>query len=231
MNPDTEHNHVAGFRHQILESIGEGVVGLDKAGHFTFLNAAACRLLGLATEDEALGRDACTLVHLCHPDGTPIPLSECPSREVLSTGRPIRGWETCVRHKDGTIFPIEVSASPLSPINGLPEGIVITFSDISERKALEAEVARETAFSQAVIRNLPGVFYMIDQTGRFLRWNRKLEEVTGHEGHDMREIPPTDLFPAEEQALIQAKIMQVFREGDTTVEANLLRPSGGTTPY
>ncbi|MFP4639815.1 MAG: diguanylate cyclase [Guyparkeria sp.] len=231
MKRDARDNKISKFRHQILESIAEGVVGVDTNGRFTLLNPAACRLLGFAEEEEALGRNAPDLVHFCKPDGTRLAHSDYPYRQVLRTGLPLKGWEGLICHKDGTNVAVEVAASPLSQINGLPEGVVITLSDIGERKALEAEVARETAFSQAVIRNLPGIFYMIDGRGRFLRWNRKLEEVTGHEGHDMRNIPPTNLFPSEEQPLIQHKIEQVFHEGDTTVEANLLGPSGETTPY
>ncbi len=231
MKDDTQHNYIEAFRHQILESLSEGVVGIDSDGRFTFLNPAACRMLGFADEEEALGRDAHTLVHLSQTDGVPLPRSEHPFCKVLRTGSSLDGWEGWFYHQDGTRFPVQVFASPLARINDLPEGVVVSFSDMSERKALEAEVARETAFSQAVIRNLPGVFYMIDQAGQFVRWNRHLEEVTGHEGDDMPSIPPSDLFPFEEQALIQRKIEQVFHEGDTTVEAHLLGPSGEAHPY
>ncbi|MBN2700697.1 MAG: PAS domain-containing protein, partial [Methylothermaceae bacterium] len=83
MEKETQQHSIEAFRHQILESIGEGVVGIDSDGRFTFLNPSACRLLGFAHEEEALGRDAHTVVYLAQSDGTPLPESEYPFWKVM----------------------------------------------------------------------------------------------------------------------------------------------------
>ncbi|MEJ7638469.1 MAG: PAS domain S-box protein, partial [Singulisphaera sp.] len=56
----------------LLESSGEGIYGIDMQGLCTFINRAAAEMLGDRAED-VLGRNAHTLFHHSHPDGSPYP--------------------------------------------------------------------------------------------------------------------------------------------------------------
>ncbi len=38
----------------------------------------------------------------------------------------------------------------------------------------------EQTFSTAMIETIPGILYLYDDRLRFLRWNRRLEEVSGY---------------------------------------------------
>ena len=41
------------------------------------------------------------------------------------------------------------------------------------------ERIKEKNLSDALINSLPGIFYVFDETGRFLRWNDNFVQVTG----------------------------------------------------
>jgi PAS domain S-box-containing protein len=49
--------------------------------------------------------------------------------------------------------------------------------DITARREADERVLREKRFSDAIIDTLPGIFYLFDEQGRFLRWNDNLEGI------------------------------------------------------
>ncbi|ABM61155.1 PAS domain S-box protein [Halorhodospira halophila] len=133
------HVRLQGERDRLLEAINEGVCGLDDAGRFTFLNPAARQLLGFASEEAALGREAHALTHHSRPDGTPYPLEECPIFRVLRSGEPLEAWQDYFWRTDGRGFDVLVYAAPLRDVEGGITGIVLSFQDISRRRRIERE--------------------------------------------------------------------------------------------
>ncbi|KAB2919182.1 MAG: PhnD/SsuA/transferrin family substrate-binding protein [Dechloromonas sp.] len=73
-------------RASLLDSLGEGVYGLDSAGSCTFINPKALELLGW-THEEVIGRNPHALFHHHHPDGKHYPSSECPVHRTLIDGQ------------------------------------------------------------------------------------------------------------------------------------------------
>lgn len=82
-----------------------------------------------------------------------------------------------------------------------------------------------------IINGLPGIFYLIDEQGRFRRWNKNFETVTEFSPDEIQQISPLDLFDDSEKSLIQERIEKVFREGTADVEADLRTKSGKKIPY
>ncbi len=115
-----------------LDSISDALVVCDPAGTITAFNPAATELTGWSRE-EALGRGLEEIVKLVEPSrGVP---QQSVLREVLRTGRAARleGERELVR-RDGTLRPIEESASPLQDRHGRPVGGVLMFHDISHAR-------------------------------------------------------------------------------------------------
>ncbi|MGA7974521.1 MAG: EAL domain-containing protein, partial [Pseudolabrys sp.] len=54
-----------------------------------------------------------------------------------------------------------------------------TVQDITERKATENAIIQERDFSHAMIGSLPGLFVLIDEHGRLMRWNGNVPTLTG----------------------------------------------------
>ncbi len=136
----------------VLESIGDGIYGVDLEGRVTVVNPAAAQMLGYRPE-ELLGRDMHALVHHSFADGTPYPESRCPIRGSVQNGNAIRVTNEVFWRKDGTSFPVEYVARPqIEAVRETPGvtshglsaaeseravGVVVAFTDISQRNALD----------------------------------------------------------------------------------------------
>jgi|AntRauTorckE6833_2_1112554.scaffolds.fasta_scaffold03414_4 diguanylate cyclase (GGDEF)-like protein/PAS domain S-box-containing protein len=129
------------FSRTLLNSIGEGIFGIDAEGRFTFINPAGLALLGYQNEDELLGKNSHELTHHSYPDKTFYPEQECPIYQAINAGKSVKNWdEDWFWRKDGSGFPVEIYATPLWQELGQVFGGVVTFRDISQRKRLEHEL-------------------------------------------------------------------------------------------
>jgi PAS domain S-box-containing protein len=123
------------WQHQLgllLESTGEGIFGVDLAGHCTFINRAGARMLGFEPA-EVLGHNMHELTHHSHADGRPYPDTECPIFNAFRRGLPCRIDTEVFWRRDRTAFHVEYSSHPIVDGSAV-RGAVITFVDITERK-------------------------------------------------------------------------------------------------
>jgi diguanylate cyclase (GGDEF)-like protein/PAS domain S-box-containing protein len=117
----------------ILESVGEGVYGVDNDGRITFVNPATLKVLGVDNGQSLLGAYAQQSFH--HHDEE-ASTEEDQLFHAYGSGEELRGWETSFRHQSGKDIPVECTLYPLV-MNGSKEGSVIAFRDISNQKMLE----------------------------------------------------------------------------------------------
>jgi PAS domain S-box-containing protein len=103
--------------------------------------------------------------------------------------------------------------------------------DISKRYEAEMALRREKAFSDAVIDSLPGNFYLLNEQGRAVRWNRRHEESTGYSPEEIACMDTSNYFPAEETNLVTGALERVFSIGEVEFEAHLVHKNGSKTPY
>ena len=131
--------------HLLLESIGEGIYGLDAEGKTTFVNPAMCEMLGY-TQDELIGCDMHTLMHHSYPDGSSYPREDCYIYAAFTTGAMHEINDEVFWRKDGSGFPVEYVSAPVLK-EGEVIGVVVTFRDITERKKAERAlvIARDEA--------------------------------------------------------------------------------------
>ncbi|WP_374265999.1 PAS domain S-box protein [Zoogloea sp.] len=125
----------------ILESTADGVYGVDTHGRVTFINPAACRMLGLDAES-VIGQHIHALVHHRHADGRPYPVADCPTNLTLRRGETVTITDEVYWHRDGHAVPVIYSTHPMIR-DGHIVGAVVSFMDVTERRALEE--AREQA--------------------------------------------------------------------------------------
>lgn len=124
---------------RIIETMAEGVVILDREGRFVELNAAAERILRLSRA-ELQGNPGASQWRWLTLDGAPLPLDLSAFQIVRRTGRPVHELEFMIEHDDGMRVIVAVNAAPLADADGAFAGAVATFTDITERKLLEAQL-------------------------------------------------------------------------------------------
>ena len=123
----------------ILDSVGDGILSTDLQGIAAVCNPAAAQMLGYRTEEIAtaiLGRNIHTLAHHTRANGEPLPIEESPILLSVRDLKAVRVSTDVFWRKDGTSFPVEYVASPILK-EGKPDGIVVAFTDTTERNALD----------------------------------------------------------------------------------------------
>lgn len=185
---------------------------------FVAANPAACQALGY-THDELVQLEVTEVI-------APEDLRQQPLRfDYLRTGKLLHGERTFMR-KDGSTFAAEVIVTMMDDGKFLG-----TFNDISERKLLENRLLEEKNFADSLIKSLPGVFYLFDDTGKFLRWNENMELVTGYSASEIAQLSPLDLIPMKDKEYVAQQIGEVFLSGSAVADSALLTKRGEEIPY
>ncbi|MEO8736044.1 MAG: PAS domain S-box protein [Edaphobacter sp.] len=126
----------------ILESVGDGIYGIDLEGKVTIVNSAAAQMLGYR-QSELLGRKMHDLIHHTRANGTPYPSGESPIRKSLTHLDTVRVSDEIFWRKDGTTFPGDYVARTQIDSTGNDNGtvktvgVVVAFTDTTERRALD----------------------------------------------------------------------------------------------
>jgi len=123
----------------ILDAAGEGIYGIDRNGQLTFGNAASTEILGWNTE-QIMGEPAHDVHHHSHEDGSHYPHQQCPIYAAVKDGEVHRVDDEVFWHIDGRSIPVEYTSTPIMR-DGVPDGAVVVFRDISERRLAECEKA------------------------------------------------------------------------------------------
>jgi len=103
--------------------------------------------------------------------------------------------------------------------------------DLQATTVSRDELRKERDFTDSVINSLPGVFYLFDEQGNFLRWNKNLERVSGYADQELSRMNPLDLFSGRDRKLIAQRFAEVFAKGEQTAEAELVSRDGRRIPY
>lgn len=128
----------------IVSSVGEGVVALDQGGRVLFVNPAAARMLG-RTEDELVGRG---VEEMIEPVDSATHRGTIDLREIPRlSGASMWGEDAFFLRVDGTRLPVARTETPLLK-GGERVGSVISFRDISRRKALEEQLIHRAFHDQ-----------------------------------------------------------------------------------
>jgi diguanylate cyclase (GGDEF)-like protein/PAS domain S-box-containing protein len=149
----------------ILESTAEAIYGIDLEGRCTFCNPACLRLLGYKHSDELLGKNMHDLIHHSRSNERKLPEEECRIFRAFKTGQEIHVDDEVLWKADGTSFPAEYWSYPQRKGEDIVEAVV-TFIDITERKAAEEQI-RSLAYYDT-LTGLPNRILLQDRLAQAL---------------------------------------------------------------
>jgi PAS domain S-box-containing protein len=117
----------------IVESSADAMIGKTLDGVITSWNAGAARMYGYAPE-EVVGRNISVII----PSDRPAELHAMLQR--IASGEQVDHYETERIHKNGAVFEVSVSISPIRDREGTIIGASTVARDITDRKRAEAEL-------------------------------------------------------------------------------------------
>jgi PAS domain S-box-containing protein len=136
----------------ILNAAAEGVFGVNLDGVATFVNPAAARMIGHSAGD-VIGQQIHPLLHPSFPGLATCAVERCLLNAALHGDRVRDEIADTFFHDDGTSFPVEFCASPMHDEDGHTVGSVITFRDVSEKRAAALAAENERRYREAEAQN------------------------------------------------------------------------------
>ena len=178
-----------------LMSIGDAVIATDSSGCVLRMNGVAQKMTGWRS-DEAHGRPIDEVFRIIH-EQTRLPVT-IPVAAALATGEVQNlSNHTLLIARDGSELPISDSAAPIMDGNGVMQGVVLVFRDVTRERGAEnairgqnelleqrvTERTRMLAESARDFRDLsesmPQIVWICDPDGKNVYFNRQWVEYTG----------------------------------------------------
>jgi len=162
----------------ILESVGEGIYGVDLEGNVTFFNPSAENITGYNAE-EVIGKYQHTILHHTKKDGSPYPAEECPVYTTLVDGISRHITDEIFWRKDGTSFPVEYTSAPIKD-RGNIIGVVVIFHDVTERKKAEKDIKDSETKYKSIFENTGTATVIVEEDTTISLVNTEFEKLSGY---------------------------------------------------
>lgn len=166
----------------VVPAVSEGVIYVMHDGTIGYANPAALRLLGYA-DAELVGKPEHELLHRTRADGSPFPVDRCPIHGTLRDRAVHHSYGETFWRKDGSSFPVEYTATPMTDPSGNPT-VVVVFTDNSER-ARSAEIERKAQeHVQRIYESIPEAYVEFDSEWRIVYANPVAARLPKPEGNE-----------------------------------------------
>ncbi len=192
---------------QLVHSLPAAVYTTDAQGRVSLFNEAAAVLWGRRPK---IGSEFwCGSHKIFRPDGSALPLDDCPMAVTLKTGRPVRGVELVIERPDGTRRNVLPYPDPIHDASGKVIGAVNMLLDVTEIRRAE-EASRRLA---AIVESSEDAIISKDLNGIITSWNRGAERLFGYQAHEIIGRSVTVLMPPE-RSNEEPDILKRIRRGE-----------------
>ena len=100
-----------------------------------------------------------------------------------------------------------------------------------ENLVLQRRLGEEKTIVNTLFDGMPGLLYMLDAKGRLIRWNRKLEEISGFSGKELAKKDCLDFFGSDDREKIRHANATALHIGHAEVETEVCMRDGGHPIY
>jgi two-component system, cell cycle sensor histidine kinase and response regulator CckA len=100
--------------------------------------------------------------------------------------------------------------------------------NVRRRRRAEKGLLREKTLADAVIESLPGVFFLQNEAGKNVRWNKNAEMMARYALEDVSNLGN---IAEQHKEAAQRTREEIFKHGAGHLEAEVLVQGGGTVPF
>jgi PAS domain S-box-containing protein len=183
----------------VLNSAGEGIMGIDLERRITFVNPAASQMAGVGA-DALLGRSVDR--YLMSAEGAALPISPPRSRASSRVGA-----EGMLRRETGSAIPVEWLTSPIFR-SGAPVGHVLTLRDITDRQKAQRQIQETVSLLGATLEATADGILVVDKEGHISSYNRNFLRMWGI---------PDDIVAARDDKQAIAFVLRQLKDPDAFV--------------
>jgi PAS domain S-box-containing protein len=230
---------------QVLDTMNDALLVLDADGIIRLMNHGAANLFGSA-EQGLLGKHISTLID------DPLYVTNIAGSAGTA---PILRQEFVLRPRNAPERVLDLSLSAMKEEGDRSVAHVLIARDITHIKQAEAalrsardelearveersselrrtneQLAQEKYFSESIIDNLPGIFYICDEQGRLIRWNSNEKELTGYTRQELARMDVFQLFATDRERLAR-NLREAMETGQTALEASLVSKTGALVQF
>jgi PAS domain S-box-containing protein len=180
----------------LIEQVHIGVVTVGPRTEIQFANQAALDMFGM-TKAQVLGKTSEELgLITIREDGSDYPFAMRPGPRAIESGQPIRNEVIGFRHRDTdkTVW-IYGAAVPQFTKEGSFKHLIVTFTDITDRKNAEAALHRASELNRQILVSAQEGIIVYDRQLLYALWNPFMERYTGMKEKEVLGKHPLDLFP------------------------------------
>ncbi len=210
-----------------FRSIAENAVDCifikDKTRRYTFVNKAMKDLLGVPgsdilgkTPEEVFGQEQGRIIKEVD-DRTFSGESVNETRNVVIGGRS---------------FFFNTIQTQLVTTHDEVISIMGIVRDVTECKRSEEQILTEKKFTDTALDAQMDTFFLFEQsTGKALRWNRIFREISGYTDEEIISMPAlASYYSQEDTKRVETFIQNLLKEGDGTIELELICKDGRKIP-
>jgi PAS domain S-box-containing protein len=206
------------WMHTLLAAMHDLMIIVDENGRFLEIFPTTPESLYIPRE-EALGKK---ITDIFPPTEATFFTEQL--QLTLTTQSPVEIQYTLPMHGHETWFKARLSPLP-------DKTVLFIISNITATKQTEADIQHEKTLSDSLINSLPGVFYLFNEQGQFLRWNENFEKISGYTTAEFGQLHPLDFFDGPDKELIHVRIGDVFQIGVSDAVADLITKDGRRLPH
>lgn len=197
----------------IVESSQDAIYSLNTAGMITSWNNGAERIYGYAASEMVDQSFSILLPLESRQDafsGLAILLKE--------TGDTPR--ESLRMKKEGLVFPVSLSISPILDVDGILIGHSLIERDISEQKRIGEALRTSESRHQAIWENSPTAKFVKDLDGKYQLINKRLETIfqlpraaiLGKTDYELMNLADARRLRVNDQEILESRTPQEFEE-------------------
>jgi diguanylate cyclase (GGDEF)-like protein/PAS domain S-box-containing protein len=213
----------------LLEATPDLVTITDTRGNCLYCNDGAWNMFNREQKDKH-----CEQNIICH---YPADVARRMRDEIYPDAIAAGIWEgeLTINRPDGSPLPVSQLVIAHRDEHGEVSYLSTIARDITDRKraetAAQSAALREKNFANSVINNLPGIFYLVDQEGKLLRWNSNLEQSLAYSGDQLHGMSLRALVAEEDVAKMQQSCREIIDYGTASLEVGLATRAGETIPF
>ncbi|BCA54828.1 hypothetical protein W02_19680 [Nitrospira sp. KM1] len=211
----------------VLECSTDLVAVTDLTGCVQHLSPSIERAMGCSREI-LVGREVFNLFHPDDRAGARAALSNlCVSREDDD----MRCGAFRLQHHSGAWRMLDVAARIVPSANGSQDSIILMLQEVAAHRRVDEEQSHVLVDLENIMETVPDLMFTLDYQGFLIKWNSRVQQVTGYTAEELRHKPALAFVPLEEYDRTTAAIQQALTEGTAELEGRLLTKDGRLIPY